>query len=388
MSYVRFEDQSNGIHVFFDDYQNGAGVEAPGTCITGGNFVETDIATLDRTKPHTIRFAMDFVDGADNDVVKIYIDGVLRITGTSWEGYYNYCEHNPTRTVDSLIFQSRTGSGPLTNPADAGKGFLIDNLSLFSGSVVNGQLCTDVTLKSGTNTLFKGSTLIDPSGSSLDSLFSNVMTAAVAAFPTGFPGAWDGSANDANVAGAIFVNDNSTGPTSSGTGADNSAVDSWRLFSQTFTLPAGAVVSPTALYFAADNSAQAFLDDASIGTATGFSAATPTSPFVLTAGSHTLEFVVKNDAFTDGPNNPTGVIYKATVNYCVAPPVVVQCPAAPAIAAQLLKSHGVKPNAAPNLISLVAHQMGPQTLFSGINACDTAAYTSIVNAFLIGHGAY
>ncbi len=141
MSYLRFDDMADGIHVFFDDYQNNSGGEPAGTCNTGDNFVETEIATLTRT-PHTIKFVMDFVDGQNNDIVNIYIDGVLEHTGTSWEGYFNYCESNPTRTVDSLIFQSRTGSGPLTNPADQGKGFLVDNMSLVSGATPVAPLVT------------------------------------------------------------------------------------------------------------------------------------------------------------------------------------------------------------------------------------------------------
>ena len=74
MSYLRFEDRIDGIHVFFDDVQ---GTSNP------ANFVETDIATLSRS-PHTIKLTMDTLDGASNDVVKVYVDGVLKITGTSW----------------------------------------------------------------------------------------------------------------------------------------------------------------------------------------------------------------------------------------------------------------------------------------------------------------
>ncbi len=117
MSYLRFEDQADGIHVFFDDVNS------------AGAFIETDIATLNRTAPHTIKFVMDFVDGANNDVVKIYIDGVLEITGTSWENYFNIGENNPTRTVDSLLFRT---SGTAV-PANSGNGFLVDNMSLMSG---------------------------------------------------------------------------------------------------------------------------------------------------------------------------------------------------------------------------------------------------------------
>ena len=131
MSYLRFEDQSGGIHVFFVDVQGTADADliAPGV---QANFVETDIATISRT-PHTIKLAMDLVDGASNDVVKVYVDGVLKITGTSWENYYRFdtesaAEQSP-RIVKTVLFRE---SGTAT-PANAGNGFLVDNLSLLSG---------------------------------------------------------------------------------------------------------------------------------------------------------------------------------------------------------------------------------------------------------------
>lgn len=113
MSYLRFEDQADGTHVFFDDY-------------FAGDFRETEIATLNRTAPHNIKFVMDFVDGTANDVVEIYIDGVSKIVGTSWEDYFRVEEGNPTRTVDSLLFRV----GGTAVPAHAGKGFFVDNVSI------------------------------------------------------------------------------------------------------------------------------------------------------------------------------------------------------------------------------------------------------------------
>jgi len=123
MSYLRFEDQSDGIHVFFDD------VTDAGPVGTTADFNESDVATISRTAPHTIKFSMDFVDGPGNDVVKVYIDGNLVATGTSWEDYYRYDPEqtpsgNQVPTVDSLLFRE---SGT-ANASDAGKGFLIDNV--------------------------------------------------------------------------------------------------------------------------------------------------------------------------------------------------------------------------------------------------------------------
>ena len=71
---------------------------------------------------------MKFREGPRNDEVKVFVDGTLEITGTSWEDYFRYCEGNPTRTVDSVLF--RTAGVPA--PATLGKGFLIDR----SGAVL------------------------------------------------------------------------------------------------------------------------------------------------------------------------------------------------------------------------------------------------------------
>lgn len=127
MSWIQMADTPAGLDVNFYDYQSGA-METG--CALGTNFIFTPVATgLDRTVPHNIRVTMDFVDGVANDVVKVYVDGVLKHTGTSWEDYFRECEGNPTRTVDSILF--RTGGIPA--PATLGNGFLIDNLTLTSG---------------------------------------------------------------------------------------------------------------------------------------------------------------------------------------------------------------------------------------------------------------
>lgn len=152
MSYLRFEDGINGIDVFFDDVQ---GVTNP------VNFVETKIATgLSTAMPHTVKLTMDTIDGPSNDVVKVYIDGSLVITGTSWENYYRYdseatAEQTP-RIVKTVIFRT---SGTAT-PADANYGFLFDNLSLSSGPILvgpptNKKQCDNNGWKTFNNPTFK-----------------------------------------------------------------------------------------------------------------------------------------------------------------------------------------------------------------------------------------
>jgi cytoskeletal protein CcmA (bactofilin family) len=129
MSWVQMRDTPTGLEVNFFDYQISA---APPT----GDFVFTNVVSgLDRTVPHHIRITMEFVDGPENDIVKVYVDGMLKHTGTSWEDFFRQYQAPGTRTVDCVLF--RTGGIPGTHdaPATFGKGFLIDNLRVFSGAV-------------------------------------------------------------------------------------------------------------------------------------------------------------------------------------------------------------------------------------------------------------
>jgi hypothetical protein len=127
MSYLRFEDQADGVHVFFEDVDN------PGPVGTVSDFSDTDVATLSRDRAHSIRFSITFKPGPGNDVVRIYIDGSEAIRGTSWEDYYRYDPEaagngNQVSPVSKLLFREAGDA----HPANANKGFLIDRLSLES----------------------------------------------------------------------------------------------------------------------------------------------------------------------------------------------------------------------------------------------------------------
>lgn len=114
MSWINMSDNADGLAVKFYDYQN-------------GEFVLTTVASgLDRTKVYTIKVVMNFVDGEQNDVVEVYVNGTLAHTGTSWEDYFREGEGKPTRTVDSLMFRA-SGTPAL---ASEGEGFLFDNVSV------------------------------------------------------------------------------------------------------------------------------------------------------------------------------------------------------------------------------------------------------------------
>jgi hypothetical protein len=129
MSYLRFEDQADGVHVFFIDASDKGPV---GTVAT---FRESDVATLSRTDSHFVQFSIDFKDGTANDTVKIYIDSKLVKTGSTWEDYYRYDpeqtpQGNKVPTVDKLLFREAGDPHP-----NALKGFLLDRVVLASSGL-------------------------------------------------------------------------------------------------------------------------------------------------------------------------------------------------------------------------------------------------------------
>ena len=130
MSWVQMADTPTGLAVRFNDFSS----PTPDVCVDGAfNLIEI-ASSLDRTVPHTIRIEMEFYDGQANDIVRVYVDGALAYTGTSWEDYFVCFEPGATsRTVDSIMF--RTGGTPGTHdaPATLGYGFLIDNLTVTTG---------------------------------------------------------------------------------------------------------------------------------------------------------------------------------------------------------------------------------------------------------------
>jgi hypothetical protein len=161
MSWVQMTDTPGGIDINFADVQ---GTTDP------ANFVDANVATgLDRGVPHTIKITMDFVDGPSNDVVQVYVDGVLKLTGTSWENYYRFdTEAQPEggpRTVDSILFRT----GGTAAPGTDGNGFLIDNLTLSSST---GPAACAFTVSGTTETLVADCTtdhtILVPNGFTLD----------------------------------------------------------------------------------------------------------------------------------------------------------------------------------------------------------------------------
>lgn len=127
MSWIQMTDSQNGIDVNFFGYDSTLG----GTCSDLTNFVFTQIADgLDRTQPHTIEVEMFLLEGNNNDIVRVYIDGELAHEGKSWEDFFRLCQpiggtDAISRTVDSVLFRVAGAARPIF----AGRGFLIDNFA-------------------------------------------------------------------------------------------------------------------------------------------------------------------------------------------------------------------------------------------------------------------
>ena len=149
MSYLRFDDQADGVHVHFVD------VTDPGPLGTFASFNDSDIGTLSHASAHSVRFSIDFVPGPANDVVRIYLDGSLAATGTTWEDYYRYDPEqagngNQVPSVSKMLFRE---GGPVAVPANAGQGYLVDGLSL--GSVPSKDQCKNGGWAAFSNPSFK-----------------------------------------------------------------------------------------------------------------------------------------------------------------------------------------------------------------------------------------
>ena len=124
MTWVRMgDDASNGLNLQFYDTDH------------TGNFIFQQLtAHLDRTVWHRVDMDVTFIDGAHNDIVKVFLDSSLVVTGTTWEDFDRFGPPSDgggggLSPVNALLFRA----GGTAAPATLGNGFYIDNVSLTSG---------------------------------------------------------------------------------------------------------------------------------------------------------------------------------------------------------------------------------------------------------------
>ena len=194
MSSIGIVDTTTGMDVYFDDV---IGTSDP---VTWRN---TPIASLLRGDPHTVKLVMDFVEGASNDIVQVFINGNLVHTGTSWENFYRFDSEafgGPTpdasRTVNSLVFYSLNPA----HPDNLWKGYLIDNFSLTATTTpveatttppVSTSSAPIITLNgSSTVNLFVGDTFTDEGATALDDVDGSIAVTATGTVDTATIGSY------------------------------------------------------------------------------------------------------------------------------------------------------------------------------------------------------
>lgn len=98
----------------------------------------------------------------------------------------------------------------------------------------------------------------------------------------------------------------------------------------------------------------------------------------------TVSFLQKHGQVNDPFTHEGSVTATYTVNL-----ETTDCPAAPAVAARLLRDAGKNMNDedVKNYIAQVAAHMGPETYFDGVDKCDLDGYEAAVEAFLEEIGA-
>ncbi len=211
-------------------------------------------------------------------------------------------------------------------------------ISVAKAAQVN-QTCSTINLSSSANSQTAGYTETTQTSAPSSLTAANYSGGAfVAATPTqAVIPPWVDPATHPNFtgSGAVWISTHSTWPGGAGNAEGQPENDQWRLFHDTFTIPAGATVTSANLYFTGDNAVDIHLNGAAspITTTNDTYGPTPgslpfhfanvfTTSFSPTAGTNTLDFVLRNwgGSFS---SNPTGLLYKAVIDYCVPDSVKV-----------------------------------------------------------------
>ncbi len=200
------------------------------------------------------------------------------------------------------------------------------------------QQCFQKFLFSDTSTLTAGHTYTDPLNFAMPLLPANysagALVPAVAADTTGLiPGPWLNPATHPNFMfnpGAMWISDNFHHPGQTGGDGDPHS-DQWRQFRAQFSLPSNASVRIASLFYTGDNAVTVYLNGHEIASTTEATTYGIPGPFPapnVFSNVHyvrffpalgrmdELTFIVRNYAYPISVN-PTGLLFKAEINYCV-----------------------------------------------------------------------
>lgn len=196
-------------------------------------------------------------------------------------------------------------------------------------------VCSTIELHSGDDTtMTAGWTHTNPTATPLNQeLYS--LGSYGASQETQVDPAWVDAATATHLSGsgATWVSTDATWPGEVSNTEGVATENQWRLFKDTFTIPVGATVTAADVWYTADNAAAIYLNGNTTPIATTNDTSedvfgtTPESlpsnfssvyshAFTPIVGENTLQFVVRNWS-ADGTTNPTGLVYHASVDYCV-----------------------------------------------------------------------
>ncbi|MGH3337895.1 MAG: DUF11 domain-containing protein, partial [Propionibacteriaceae bacterium] len=114
MSFIGLQDTAGGIALNFYDTD------------ADGEFVAHSLGTVSRDAVHRIKFWIKLNPGPNNDLVRMYIDGVdVGQCFTTWESFYPRVPE-PVPAINSLQFRASGGD----IPGLAGGGYLFDNVTV------------------------------------------------------------------------------------------------------------------------------------------------------------------------------------------------------------------------------------------------------------------
>lgn len=125
----------------------------------------TELASgLDATAWHHIDLKVQYVDGANNDVIEVWVDGTMVGTTTTFENYHDavggtHADNAQAYQTDKLIFRAGNNGQPSDGPDGQNQGFYFDNLTGSVDNDIDGTGNAEnnvITGNSGANTLTGG----------------------------------------------------------------------------------------------------------------------------------------------------------------------------------------------------------------------------------------
>ena len=145
VNFMVIENTSSGIRIATSEPQtngNWTSDKTPNdfTAFTGNR---TIVDGLENNVEHEITLILKYVDGSNNDVIDIYVDGVLEGKSTTFENYHQYhldgahdaAQHSAaqeTHQASTIFFRGGSGGADTDGPGGKNQGFLFDDITYSS----------------------------------------------------------------------------------------------------------------------------------------------------------------------------------------------------------------------------------------------------------------